>query len=620
MFEDVETADRIRANTAPNPPLTWIEMGGPSTSIQVENCYRSTIGHLRSRIFLCRIFSGSIENLTTTRGSGMFEHFGKSSVIPWRNRLLASCLSVALSAFPLNAAERVALSIGPIELSLSVTDLEQFAETGEISDNLNFYLKYLTDEEQAELRTFFLERHEIDPVPVAQFLYSPMGELLLDELGELIQTESRANGGQSIRAAAILAASDPQGFSVLSILRQYPSYSVWLNTPQIFEVAGQIAYMVEETDNAIVIASDLAQTQATANGSIDFDEMPDLRQAGSVSYQTRTLTLTDPSRDRTFPVDIHVPDNSPYAEIPVVVISHGLGSHRSAFSHIAEQLASYGFFVAAPEHIGSNYAQQQAMLNGADSEMFFASEFVDRPADIRFLLDELERYNDREFDGRLQLDRVGVLGHSFGGYTALALGGAQIDFDNLERDCTDGVNSVNISMLLQCRALELPRETYNFRDDRVAAVLTANPVNSSIFGERGMASVSVPVLMAGGSLDPVTPLVVEQVQSFDWLETPEKYFALVSGQSHTTGLTALIHTLVPAMSDLIEPDVGLTRNYSRAVPLAFFQVYLLDNENYRPYLSANYGLSIGEKPFDLYLLSAIEQPQTKTGGKSATDF
>lgn len=44
------------------------------------------------------------------------------------------------------------------------------------------------------------------------------------------------------------------------------------------------------------------------------------------------------------------------------------------------------------------------------------------------MIDELERRNPSQFEGRLDLQNVGVPGHSFGGYGALAVAGAVIDF------------------------------------------------------------------------------------------------------------------------------------------------------------------------------------------------
>lgn len=55
---------------------------------------------------------------------------------------------------------------------------------------------------------------------------------------------------------------------------------------------------------------------------------------------------------RSVPVDFYVPNQQakPGAPIPVIVISHGLGSDRTTFAYLAIHLASYGFAVLVPEH------------------------------------------------------------------------------------------------------------------------------------------------------------------------------------------------------------------------------------------------------------------------------
>jgi predicted dienelactone hydrolase len=85
--------------------------------------------------------------------------------------------------------------------------------------------------------------------------------------------------------------------------------------------------------------------------------------------------------------------------IPVMVISHGYADTRTRFASFAESLAANGFAVALPEHIGSNAAYRDAMEAGFAHESFQAMEFINRPLDIRLLLDELERKNKTEFQG-----------------------------------------------------------------------------------------------------------------------------------------------------------------------------------------------------------------------------
>ncbi len=96
--------------------------------------------------------------------------------------------------------------------------------------------------------------------------------------------------------------------------------------------------------------------------------------------------------------------------------------------------------------------------------------------DVKYILNELEKANqsDARFKGKLNLQQVGVFGQSLGGYTALALAGAEINFGKLQKDCQPEVlqDTWNMSLLLQCRALALNKGTgkkLNLRDERVKA-------------------------------------------------------------------------------------------------------------------------------------------------------
>ncbi|MHC5731485.1 MAG: alpha/beta hydrolase family protein, partial [Nostoc sp.] len=119
----------------------------------------------------------------------------------------------------------------------------------------------------------------------------------------------------------------------------------------------------------------------------------------------------------------------------------------------------------------------RSLLNGHAIEIAEPSEFKDRPLDITYILDQLQKANqsDSRFKKRLNLQQVGVFGQSLGGYTALALAGAKINFEQLKQDCQPAAlqNTWNMSLLLQCRALELSisksEKDYNLRDERVKA-------------------------------------------------------------------------------------------------------------------------------------------------------
>ena len=340
--------------------------------------------------------------------------------------------------------------------------------------------------------------------------------------------------------------------------------------------------------------------------TVDFADLRDLRQPGTYGIEKQTWNLTDDSRQRTFYVDVYRPQQWREGKTPVVVISHGLGSQPEDFAKRAQHLASYGYVVALPQHIGSDYQQQLALIKGYSRQVFLTDEFINRPLDVSYVIDELERRNAKEFDGRLALDSVGVFGHSFGGYTALAIAGATFDFDHLERECAIGRGRLNTALLLQCRALDLERKTYNFRDERVIAVLAHNPVNRSIFGPEGLSQIQIPVLLGSGSYDPATPFVFEQLGSFTWLSVPDKYLVLEEGQTHVdiSQLDAGASEMIDSFAKVTLPKTQLLDDYSNATMLAFSEVHIANNADYRPYLQSSYLAYLSqEQEFKSYLIS-----------------
>ncbi len=99
------------------------------------------------------------------------------------------------------------------------------------------------------------------------------------------------------------------------------------------------------------------------------------------------------------------------------MFSHCLPTHRSFSSHIAEELASHGYVVVAPDHPDC-YATE--FPDGRYSTGNWNGDNAGRFQDLQFLLDELGRLNasDPFFAGRLDLDRIGIYGLIYGGMVA----------------------------------------------------------------------------------------------------------------------------------------------------------------------------------------------------------
>jgi len=116
---------------------------------------------------------------------------------------------------------------------------------------------------------------------------------------------------------------------------------------------------------------------------------------------------------------------------PLIILNHGMGTTRLIHASQAEQLASNGYIVAAIDHTYSTSGT--AFPDGTVTE-FKTSVGIDNMAavsqevgriwaeDVIFVIDQFERMNEGSlesvFKGAIDLDKIGVMGHSFGGSTS----------------------------------------------------------------------------------------------------------------------------------------------------------------------------------------------------------
>jgi predicted dienelactone hydrolase len=532
------------------------------------------------------------------------------------SKLLPAVLTVSGAwAAPVLAAERVYVTYGLLERSVSVDSLDTFVQEGKISAELSDFTRFFNEEQLEELQNILAARIELSPVSVDRFLYTNQGEALLEQLGSLIRTRSGNSGFHAIRAALILAAGDEEGLTPLNVLKQFPLTEIRVNLPETLEILGQLEDLVNQTSSVVALIEQQSALAAAAT-AIDFSELPDdLRFPGSFTSQMETIVLVDISRERKFKADIYLPNHATGDRIdpaPVIIISHGLGSDRTSYRYLARHLASHGFVVAVPDHPGSDAALLEALFEGRASEVSNPREFIDRPLDIKQLLDQLSQMatNDAIYQGRLNLDQVAVVGQSFGGYTALVLAGAPINFSQLENDCNNP-SPLNLSYLLQCRALEIPRELPSLQDGRVKAILVINPIGSSVLGADGFSQIDIPVMVLTGNGDTIAPSLLEQVYPFTWLTTSDRYLLLLQGTTHfsTIGESQPGNIAVDLPPEVVGPDPNVARAYVNIMSLAFLQTYINNERTYLPYLSSGYARYISQTPVPLHLVNRLTPDQ-----------
>lgn len=512
-----------------------------------------------------------------------------------------------------NAAEKIFFVYSPLIASLKVESLEKFAKDGSINDDLGFYLGLakVSEEQKSSFREALTQPIEIDPVLLSRSLNTDSAERLLNYFGSVVNIKGGRNGKYLLRGALVQAAFEPEGLTLINVLKKI-SVDIEVNIEQILKYSKQIDLLIRGTELFIQEIANLANQEAQSSPKIDFSQKLDIRSLGELEVTHSTLNLYDPQRKRKFYVELYQPQVLK-PNTHVIVFSHGLSSRPEDFAKRAIHLASYGYVVVMPQHPGSDILKTKDFINGYTREIFEKNEFINRPLDISFLLDELTRLNESQFQGKLNLDNVGVAGHSFGGYTALAIGGAEFDFETLKRNCDSSIGNLNTALLAQCRALLLDQnQTYNLRDPRVKAIYASNPFNSAIFGQNGLSKLEIPVFISAGSYDPATPFAFEQGRTFHSIGSPQAYLQLQEGQAHVdfSQLDAGISDLIERVGNLTLPAPDLLDSYTNSMALAFFKVYLNNQDDYKIYLQSQYGQYLSEgQEFKNYLItkaSALE--------------
>lgn len=520
----------------------------------------------------------------------------------WRKLLsgFAFALGCCSVASPGMAAERLVVRLGPIHQSVMIADLEHFANTGKVPQGLKLYSPLLTP----ETRQVLSSRLQLDPNVgdklVEELLHSSAGERFLNTLqGAIPNTDI-----DKLKTALTQAARKPEGMSLIGFLKTFPEPVVTLDAISAIALVSQLNLPSWQSQT---LSSVLDRELTVDTKPLHTELNPS--QAGPYWVWKQTMSLQDYGRDRSIPVDLYWSRRRTTG--PLVVISHGFGADRRFLGYLAYHLASYGLTVVAVEHPGSNVAWltgknfSQSGIKTAGS-LLPATEFVDRPKDVSFLLDRLGRLNrfSTSLKGKFNTNEVVVIGHSLGGYTALALAGTKLSLDHLRQFCSDP-NPVMFSPadLLQCNAADLQDAPTNLGDSRIKRVVLLNPVIGRLFDEKSLAGVKIPTLMLAATDDSITPAVSQQFLPFTQLHN-SKYLLTAIGATHlSVGDPANLNRALTQSIFVRErhEDTEALRQLLQGVTLAFVEQLTPNAKQYAPFLTPAYAQSFSSQTLKLRL-------------------
>src|SRR5205823_403888 len=132
--------------------------------------------------------------------------------------------------------------------------------------------------------------------------------------------------------------------------------------------------------------------------------------------------------NRPLPLELRLTVPAGNEHVPVILFSHGGGASRylpskDGYSPLADFYAAHGFAVIQPTHLSSKIGGLGLDPSAPGHSMFWRS----RIDDMKLILDRLEDIETQAgLPGRLDSDRIAVMGHSAGAQTAGLLLGATL--------------------------------------------------------------------------------------------------------------------------------------------------------------------------------------------------
>ncbi|MFN6155891.1 MAG: alpha/beta hydrolase [Dolichospermum sp.] len=501
------------------------------------------------------------------------------------------------------AADTVVIRYGPLEESVSLEELKKSTETGKLPASLATYTKRMTEEQRRFLVEGLKIRIPINVITLDRLINTQIGTTILSDVSTAISRRDQA-GLQAMKGGLVLGANSPQGLSILSFIAAYPSQRLEINLPQALTVARSLNGGFIRTQRFMFGLSPQVNPKDIKVASLD------PTQGGSAQVQTLKLSFNDQKRQRQIPLDVYF-SSAASTNKPVIVFSHGWGSVRTDLRYLAEHLASHGYVVAALEHPGSNETSFKA-VNQGKKQLVAPQEFLDRPGDVSFILDELEKLNqtaNSPLQGKLATNNVMVVGYSFGGGTALALAGGELQIENLKQRCQPNLAKDNLGETLQCVAQALPEKTYQLRDGRIKQAIALNPTTSLMFGETGLTKVQIPTLILSSSADKITPPLTEQVMGFAKIPSP-KWLVGVVGGSHLSVVDPSLTPYQEGKPPILNKEVTReqaqdVRKFLKGVTLAMAAQLTPEASQYAPFLTSDYAQISSTRLFPLRTVREI---------------
>ena len=220
-------------------------------------------------------------------------------------------------------------------------------------------------------------------------------------------------------------------------------------------------------------------------------------------------------------------------DLPLVMMSHGMGGNFASHFDVAESLADDGFIVVALTHV---------LDSGRDlKKAMDTSSMVERPTDVKRVMDYVLRSS--KYRAVIDSNRIGFFGFSRGGFTGLVLAGAVAKLPRTMDSLVDFAPG--------------PPTLFRSPDQRIKVFVVADPL--SLFPDKAsLAEVTAPIQLWGSQFggEGVRPKDVKAIA--DNLPTKPE-FHVVPNAAHLSFLFPCPPAVAKAAHDICVDPPGFDR-------------------------------------------------------------
>ncbi|MGB0561002.1 MAG: alpha/beta hydrolase [Spirulinaceae cyanobacterium] len=153
--------------------------------------------------------------------------------------------SLSWATPPVQAAEEVVITYGFLQQSIPVDDLADFAETGEQSFTIGL-LVGASGQDPDTIRDVLNREVPLKHTLASRVLNTPPGEAALRQVGTVVHHNAEEGREESLRAAIVASAEDDDKVTLIEVLQNYPTDSMYVDGEQLMSLVGKMKPLLDQ--------------------------------------------------------------------------------------------------------------------------------------------------------------------------------------------------------------------------------------------------------------------------------------------------------------------------------------------------------------------------------------